>query len=79
MAEKFTIVVLVIWATLATAAATWAIFQLTFERSMSRMTEEWRENDRKFYRGWEDVWFGQLEEVNQRNQFGERVEEHDTQ
>lgn len=43
--------------------AIWALGQLSIERAASRMVDEWRENDRKFYRGWENVWFKQLERI----------------
>lgn len=48
------------YAAFATIVALVLLFELKADRVASRMSEEFRENDRKFYRKWEDVWFAQM-------------------
>jgi len=55
--------VLTIYGIFATFVAAWALIELKAERISSRMVDEFRENDRKFYRKWEDIWFTQLNEM----------------
>lgn len=52
---------LIAYAVLVTIALGWTAIELKAERASSRMVDEFRENDRKFYRGWENIWFKQLE------------------
>jgi hypothetical protein len=57
---------LIIYAVFSTSVAVWALFQLSVERSLSRLDAQFRESDRKFYRGWENIWFAQLEKTTGR-------------
>lgn len=38
----------------------WALMEISMLNRTAKMADEFRENDRRFYREWEDAWFAQL-------------------